>query len=638
MASRLLIVVSVVPSLCIAAVIHNDKLMKPYWPDCSRTNNYTDDNGYKKNLDQLLAALPAKGWDNGWFYSGSAGAGADQVFGLIMCFADRNETECRDCLAGAAAGITTVCPGSRSASAVYDACVLRYAAAPLPATADTGYKYYWHKHGGPSISLDVRNAWLPLMSKLTGDVATSPALLAGYSTPYSTEKMYGMAQCTRDLNGRECARCITEYARKMGDLFPNDTAGVLKGYTCYLRYQVGAFNITWPPAPMAAPPPPPAAAPGLAIGLSVGSASFFITMGFSIWLLLWQRRKQAKILEERREKELGEEAWFDEEPEMEEEFKKGTRPKQFSYSELANATGNFADDRKLGEGGFGSVYRGFLEEMNLQVAIKRVSKASRQGKKEYASEVRIISRLRHRNLVQLIGWCHGGGELLLVYELMPNGSLDTHLYRSANTVLPWPLRHKIVLGLGSALLYLHQDWEQCVMHRDIKPSNVMLDASFNAKLGDFGLARLVDHGQGSHTTVLAGTPGYMDPHYMITGRASTESDVYSFGVVLLEIACGRQPTVAHQGERVIHLVEWVWESHSKGTILDAADVRLNGEFDIREMETVMVAGLWCTHPDRSLRPSIRQAVNMLRLEVPLPSLPATMPVATYMPPPGAFNY
>ncbi|KAL6622611.1 hypothetical protein ACP70R_032490 [Stipagrostis hirtigluma subsp. patula] len=553
MASRLLIVVSVVPSLCVAAVIHNDKLMKPYWPDCSKTNNYTDDSGYKKNLDQLLAALPAK------------------VFGLIMCFADRNETECRDCLAGAAAGITTVCPGSRSASAVYDACVLRYAAAPLPATADTGYKYYWHHHGGPnSISLGVRNAWLPLMSKLAGDVATSPALLAGYSTPYSTEKMYGMAQCTRDLNGRECARCITEYARKMGDLFPNDTEGVLKG----------------------------------------AAASFCRSSR------------------------------------MEEEFKKGTRPKQFSDSELANATGNFADDRKLGEGGFGSVYRGFLEDMNLEVAIKRVSKASRQGKKEYASEVRIISRLRHRNLVQLIGWCHGGGELLLVYELMPNGSLDTHLYRTRNAVLPWPLRHKIVLGLGSALLYLHQEWEQCVMHRDIKPSNVMLDASFNAKLGDFGLARLVDHGpgcepchgQGSHTTVLAGTPGYMDPHYMITGRASTESDVYSFGVVLLEIACGRQPMVAHQGERVIHLVELVWESHSKGTILDAADVRLNGEFDIREMETVMVAGLWCTHPDRSLRPSIRQAVNMLRLEVPLPSLPATMPVAAYMPPPGAFNY
>ncbi|TVU49170.1 hypothetical protein EJB05_00466, partial [Eragrostis curvula] len=273
---------------------------------------------------------------------------------------------------------------------------------------------------------------------------------------------------------------------------------------------------------------------------------------------------------------------------------------------------------------------------NLAVAIKRVSKGSKQGRKEYAAEVRIISRLRHRNLVQLIGWCHrGNDDLLLVYELMPNGSLDAHLHHSADAPpMPWPRRREIVLGLGSALLYLHQEWEQCVVHRDIKPSNVMLDASFNAKLGDFGLARLVDHGRGAHTTVLAGTMGYMDPECMVTGRANAESDVYSFGVVLLEIACGRRPMVPNgEEEDVVHLVQWVWESYyGRGALLDAADARLDGEFDATEMETVMVVGLWCAHPDRSLRPSIRQAVNVLRSETPLPSLPLRMPVATFMPP------
>ncbi|CAN6334927.1 unnamed protein product [Urochloa humidicola] len=303
------------------------------------------------------------------------------------------------------------------------------------------------------------------------------------------------------------------------------------------------------------------------------------------------------------------------------------------------ATDNLSDDHKLGEGGFGSVYRGFLKDMGLHVAIKRVSKSSKQGRKEYASEVRIISRLRHRNLVQLIGWCHGGGELLLVYELMPNGSLDTPLHSSAAGLLPWPVRRDIVLGLGSALLYLHEEWEQCVLHRDIKPSNVMLDASFHAKLGDFGLARLVDHGRGSHTTVLAGTMGYMDPECMITGRASAESDVYSFGIVLLEIACGRRPLVARRVEDdVIHIVQWLWEFYGKGDVVGAADERLEGEFDAGEMETVVIVGLWCAHPDRSLRPSIRQAVNVLRGEAPLPSLPARMPVATFMPPPDAFYY
>ncbi|TVU49153.1 hypothetical protein EJB05_00447, partial [Eragrostis curvula] len=273
---------------------------------------------------------------------------------------------------------------------------------------------------------------------------------------------------------------------------------------------------------------------------------------------------------------------------------------------------------------------------NLAVAIKRVSKGSKQGRKEYAAEVRIISRLRHRNLVQLIGWCHGGGELLLVYELMPNGSLDAHLHGVGAAPMPWPRRHEIVLGVASAILYLHQEWEQCVVHRDIKPSNVMLDASFNAKLGDFGLARLVDHGRGAQTTVLAGTMGYIDPECMVTGRANAESDVYSFGVVLLEIACGRQPMVP-KGDDAVHLVKWVWESYyGRGAVLDAADARLNGEFDASEMETVMVVGLWCAHPDRSLRPSIRQAVNVLRSEAPLPSLPPRMPVATFTPPPDAF--
>jgi serine/threonine protein kinase len=380
---------------------------------------------------------------------------------------------------------------------------------------------------------------------------------------------------------------------------------------------------------------------GLVVGLSVGSVAFLIVLGsLSCISLRRRRRKQAKLLEEARVQQLEEGSFFDgDDPAMEDDFEKGTGPKRFRYGELAIATDNFSDENKLGEGGFGSVYRGHLKDMNLDVAIKRVSKGSKQGRKEYASEVRIISRLRHRNLVQLIGWCHGGGELLLVYELMPNGSLDTHLYGGNNAaVLPWPVRHEIVLGLASALLYLHQEWEQCVLHRDIKPSNVMLDGSFAAKLGDFGLARLVDHGRGSHTTVLAGTMGYMDPECMMSGKSSAESDVYSFGVVLLEIACGRRPLVMAQHEDdAVHLTQWVWDLYSKGRILDAADERLQGEFSGEEMDCVLIVGLWCAHPDRSLRPSIRQAVNVLRFEAPLPSLPARMPVATFMPQVGAFT-
>ncbi|PVH63199.1 hypothetical protein PAHAL_3G491600 [Panicum hallii] len=633
---RLVFALTTVVAL-LRAVAKDDSILRPWPPDCSTANNYTAGSQYQRNLAELLSRLPAAAGDNGWFYNGSAGAGADQVFGLVMCYADYNATACLDCLSRAPAGITTVCPGSRSVRAMYDACVLQYSdAPPIPATADLNYLYrvYLSFPGVDVTSEGLREAWVPLMSELTGGVAASPLRLANGSTPYSSSQdMYGLAQCTRYLNASECARCISNYASQLGKLFPNNSGGVVKGYRCYLRYQVAALDITLPPAPARSPEPHPSSSPrsrfpqnasgsttgsgglsdvALILLVSIGSASILIVLCFSAWLLLRRRRrKMAKLHEETRT--------------MEDEFEKGTWPKQFRYDELAIATDNFSDRRKLGEGGFGSVYRGFLREMNLHVAIKRVSKGSKQGRKEYASEVRIVSRLRHRHLVQLVGWCHGGGDLLLVYELMPNGSLDKHLY-SADSKLPWSLRHKIVLEIASAILYLHQEWEQCVLHRDIKPSNVMLDASFHAKLGDFGLARLVDHARGSHTTVLAGTLGYMDPGCRVRGRASAQSDVYSFGVVLLEVACGRGPAVVLDDDAVIHLSRHVAELNGRGRVLDAADPRLGGEFDTREMESVLVTGLWCTQEDRNTRPSIRQVLGVLQFELPLPSLLERAPV------------
>ncbi|KAA8536352.1 hypothetical protein F0562_028830 [Nyssa sinensis] len=317
---------------------------------------------------------------------------------------------------------------------------------------------------------------------------------------------------------------------------------------------------------------------------------------------------------------------------MDGEFEKGMGPKRFPYKELARATKNFVEEEKLGEGGFGGVYKGFLRDLNTYVAIKRVSRASRQGVKEYVSEVNVISRLRHRNLVQLLGWCHERRELLLVYEFMPNGSLDSLLYKE-KSLLPWDMRYKIAQGLASALLYLHEEWEQCVVHRDVKSSNIMLDSSFNTKLGDFGLARFVDHEKGSQTTDLAGTMGYVAPECVLTGKASRESDVYSFGIVALEITCGRKPIDPKAEESQIILVEWVWELYGMGKILEAADPKLCADFDEREMERLMIVGLWCAHPDINCRPLIRQAIHVLTFEASLPSLPAKMPVPTYLSPP-----
>ncbi|KAJ9705536.1 hypothetical protein PVL29_003538 [Vitis rotundifolia] len=359
---------------------------------------------------------------------------------------------------------------------------------------------------------------------------------------------------------------------------------------------------------------------GLMVGLSVGA--FVVVGGLGlVWYYMWKKRNTGGDQEDGADSDLA----------MDEDFEKGTGPRKFSFYELALATNNFAEGQKLGEGGFGGVYRGFLRELNSYVAVKRVSRNSQQGMKEYASEVKIFCRLRHRNLVQLMGWCHKKEELLLVYELLPNGSLSTCLFEE-KTLLTWSMRYRIALGLASSLLYLHEEWEQCVVHRDIKSSNVMLDSDFNAKLGDFGLARLVDHGKGSQTTVLAGSIGYMAPECFVTGKASKESDVYSFGLVALEICCGRRAVETKAEENQIRLVEWVWDLYGVGKLLEAADPRLSADYDDQQMERLMIVGLWCAHPDCNARPSIREAISVLNSEALLPLLPIKMPVPMYYAP------
>ncbi|KAK8270997.1 hypothetical protein V6Z11_D11G233700 [Gossypium hirsutum] len=312
------------------------------------------------------------------------------------------------------------------------------------------------------------------------------------------------------------------------------------------------------------------------------------------------------------------------------DFERGAGPRRFTFEELVSATNNFSNERKLGEGGFGAVYRGYLADLDMAVAVKKISRGSRQGKREYITEVKIISQLRHRYLVQLVGWCHDKGEFLLVYEFMPNGSLDSHLF-DKKTLLTWTSRYKIAQGLASAMLYLHEEWEQCVVHRDIKSSNVMLDLSFNVKLGDFGLARLMDHDLGWQTTRLVGTLGYMAPEYISTGRASKESDVFSFGVVALEIATGRKAINPLKQGSETSLVHWIWHLYEIGEHLSAIDERLNTEFDRDQVECLMIVGLWCAHPDSSLRPSIRQAIQVLNFETDLPELPRIMPTPVYVP-------
>ncbi|XP_065873644.1 L-type lectin-domain containing receptor kinase IX.1-like [Euphorbia lathyris] len=290
------------------------------------------------------------------------------------------------------------------------------------------------------------------------------------------------------------------------------------------------------------------------------------------------------------------------------EFEREAGPREFSYKELVSATSNFSDKNELGRGGFGAVYKGYLKHSGTAIAVKKMSRGSKQGKKDYMDEVKLISQLRQRNLVRLLGWCHDGGEFLLVYEYMSNGSLDSHLFKK-KIHLTWAARYRIANGLASALLYLHEGWEKCVLHRDIKPSNIMLDKSVNVKLGDFGLARFIEHELGS---------------------ASKESDMYSFGLVALEIATGRKAVEQIvENDQILTLRKWVWDLYGSGQLRNGVDEILERDFDVKdakEAECLMIVGLWCAHPDPDQRPSISQVIHVLKFKAALPNLPNQMPI------------
>ncbi|KAF2306165.1 hypothetical protein GH714_014775 [Hevea brasiliensis] len=257
-------------------------------------------------------------------------------------------------------------------------------------------------------------------------------------------------------------------------------------------------------------------------------------------------------------------------------------PHRFKYKDLYIATKGFRDKELLGSGGFGRVYRGVLPSSKIEIAVKKVSHETRQGMKVFVAEIVSIGRLRHRNLVTLLGYCRREGELLLVYDYMPNGSLDKYLYDQPRVTLNWSQRFKVIKGVASGLYYLHEEWEQVVIHRDVKASNVLLDGELNGRLGDFGLARLYDHGTDPQTTHIAGTLGYLAPEHTRTGKATTKSDV--------------------------------------GEILEARDPNLGPNYTPEEVELVLKLGLLCSHAVPEARPSMRQVLQFLECDIPLPEL------------------
>ncbi|XP_039137172.1 L-type lectin-domain containing receptor kinase SIT2-like isoform X3 [Dioscorea cayenensis subsp. rotundata] len=293
---------------------------------------------------------------------------------------------------------------------------------------------------------------------------------------------------------------------------------------------------------------------------------------------------------------------------------------RFPYEQLYKATRGFKDKYLLGIGGSGRVYRGVLPGSKLEVAVKRVSHESKQGVREFVAEIVSLGKLRHRNLVQLLGYCRRKGELLLVYEYMPNGSLDKFLFSETKQSLDWSLRFRIIKGVASGLRYLHDGWDQVVIHRDIKASNVLLDGYMNGRLGDFGLARLYDRGAAARTTNVVGSPGFLAPELARTCKVTMSSDVFAFGAFLLEVACGRRAIEPDKQESEQVLVDWVFANWKMGTIYKTKDPRLGNDYVLEELDLVLKLGLLCSHPSPSARPSMRQITRFLNGDVPPPEM------------------
>ncbi|XP_057988851.1 probable LRR receptor-like serine/threonine-protein kinase At1g56140 isoform X1 [Hevea brasiliensis] len=329
---------------------------------------------------------------------------------------------------------------------------------------------------------------------------------------------------------------------------------------------------------------------GLIVGIvvGVGAASFLLVL---VVFFVIQRRKSTSTYND--EELLGIDA----------------RPYTFSYAELKTATEDFSHANKLGEGGFGPVYKGKLGDERV-IAVKQLSMASHQGKSQFVTEIATISAVQHRNLVKLYGCCIEGNNRLLVYEYLENKSLDQALFEKTNLNLDWPTRYEICLGVARGLAYLHEESRLRIVHRDVKASNILLDSDLIPKISDFGLAKLYDDKKTHISTRVAGTIGYLAPEYAMRGHLTEKADVFAFGVVALEVISGRPNSDSSLEEEKMYLLEWAWHLHENNCEVELVDSKLP-EFSEEEVKRLIGVALLCTQTSPNLRPSMSRVVAML---------------------------
>ncbi|KAK9215431.1 hypothetical protein WN944_007436 [Citrus x changshan-huyou] len=622
---------------------------------CHNEVNFTRNSTYQSNRNLLLTTLRSNATHGSsdkfseGFYNTTAGQDPDKVYGLFLCRGDVSAETCKDCVNSATSDLPQACPLQKEAVIWYEECLSRYSNVSFFSTMDTQPSIYMssakNTTGRPLFDQQVWN----LMSEASNQALNTTKMFGTAEKNFSAyQTIYGLVQCTQDLSPDDCSSCLRNAISKLVAERTRLGGRVLYP-SCIIRYELYPFYndtlIASPtpapaqtPSPVLLPPPSPGSvtsskgkgrkATWIAIGTTISTISVFILLGSFVWYRR-RRNKEKKAINQR---EL-----YTREGRTEDDYSYdilGGETQGDSHQELPifplglalEATKHFSHENKLGEGGFGPVYKGILAD-GKEIAVKRLSRSSGQGLQEFKNEVTLIAKLQHKNLVRLLGCCLDGKELLLIYEYMPNKSLDVFLFDSTrHAQLDWKRRISIINGIARGLLYLHEDSRLKVIHRDLKASNVLLDHEMNPKISDFGMARIFSGNQNeANTNRVVGTYGYMAPEYAMEGVFSVKSDVFSFGVLLLEIISGKKNGGFYLSEQGQSLLTYTWKLWCKGEALELMDPVLKQSFVAAELLKCIHIGLLCVQEDPAVRPNMSSVAVMLASDtvtLPQPTQPA----------------